>query len=421
MAGIDKQIKKLMRLTVFILFLLVSCTVAARIITAGHGQAVSSLGKAVSLAKDGDSILLKSGVYKEGNIVIGKSITLLGENNTILDGEDKTELITISGKNITIKNILFRNAGYSAMNDFAAIKIIDATNIVIEDNVITKSYFAIHVSNSSYCTIRNNNISGTPKTEQLTGNGIHLWKSNHALIENNHIQGHRDGIYFEFVTESVIRKNLSERNIRYGLHFMFSHSDHYIQNTFRNNGAGVSVMFSKKVNMEGNHFEENWGPSAYGILLKEISDSYISNNTFLKNTVGIYMEGTSRTQIEKNAFESNGWAIKVQASCDDNNFDHNNFNGNSFDIATNGTMMLNKFFNNYWDKYEGYDINRDGFGDVPYHPVSMYAMVVEQNPTTLILMRSFIVSLLDKAEKAIPSLTPEDLVDNKPMIKPNKL
>jgi hypothetical protein len=41
--------------------------------------------------------------------------------------------------------------------------------------------------------------------------------------------------------------------------------------------------------------------------------------------------------------------------------------------------------------------------------------------TTLILMRSFIVSLLDKAEKAIPSLTPEDLVDNKPMIKPNKL
>lgn len=133
------------------------------------------------------------------------------------------------------------------------------------------------------------------------------------------------------------------------------------------------------------------------------------------------MEGTSRTQIEKNAFKNNGWAIKVQASCDDNNFSHNNFHGNSFDIATNGTMMLNKFFKNYWDKYEGYDINKDGIGDVPYHPVSMYAMVVEQNPTTLILMRSFIVSLLDKAEKAIPSLTPEDLVDDKPMMKPNKL
>jgi nitrous oxidase accessory protein len=31
------------------------------------------------------------------------------------------------------------------------------------------------------------------------------------------------------------------------------------------------------------------------------------------------------------------------------------------------------------------------------------------------------VNLLDKAEKAIPTLTPENLVDEKPMIKPNKL
>ena len=56
--------------------------------------------------------------------------------------------------------------------------------------------------------------------------------ANHALIENNHIQGHRDGIYFEFVTESIIRKNLSEKNIRYGLHFMFSHNDHYTRKYF---------------------------------------------------------------------------------------------------------------------------------------------------------------------------------------------
>jgi nitrous oxidase accessory protein len=48
-------------------------------------------------------------------------------------------------------------------------------------------------------------------------------------------------------------------------------------------------------------------------------------------------------------------------------------------------------------------------------------MIVEQNPNSLILLRSFMVSLLDKAEKAIPSLTPENLTDDKPMIKPNKL
>jgi len=410
-----------MRYSPLILFLLALSNGYGRTIIVGQGQKITTLRQAIALAKDGDSIIIKKGIYKEGNIVLAKSVTLIGEDNTILDGQHKTELLTISGKNITVKNIHFADAGYSAMNDFAAIKVIDATGIVLEANTITNSYFAIHISNAAYCTVRNNHIIGYTRSEQLSGNGIHLWKSSHALIENNHIEGHRDGIYFEFVTESVIQNNLSEKNIRYGLHFMFSHSDHYIENTFRNNGAGVAVMYSKKVKMERNHFEENWGPAAYGILLKEISDSYISNNTFLKNTVGIYMEGSSRLQVERNAFKNNGWAIKVQASCDDNLIHHNNFHGNSFDIATNGTMMLNKFYNNYWDKYEGYDINKDGIGDVPYHPVSMYAMLVEQNPATLILMRSFMVSMLDKAEKAIPSLTPENLLDDKPQMKPNKL
>ena len=410
-----------MRNMLTILLLLTVGNALANTIVVGKNRSISTLRQGIKSARDGDTVLLNKGVYKEGNIIIDKAIFLIGIDQPVLDGENKNEILTLTGKNISVSGIHFVNAGYSSMNDYAAIKIIDATNILIENNSINNTYFAIHIANSTYSAIRNNVIRGNDKSEHLSGNGIHLWKCSNMLIEGNSIRGHRDGIYFEFVTESTIRKNLSEKNIRYGLHFMFSHSDHYIENTFRNNGAGVSVMFSKKVNMERNHFEENWGASAYGILLKEISDSYISNNTFLKNTVGIYMEGTSRTQIENNAFNNNGWAIKVQASCDDNNFSHNNFNGNSFDVATNGTMMLNKFFNNYWDKYEGYDINRDGIGDVPYHPVSMYAMVVEQNPTTLILMRSFIVSLLDKAEKAIPSLTPEDLVDNKPLIKPNKL
>ncbi|HEX7905157.1 MAG TPA: nitrous oxide reductase family maturation protein NosD [Chitinophagaceae bacterium] len=390
---------------------------SAGILFVGPGLPVHSLKKAIELSKEKDTIILQTGIYKEGSITLTKSLTLIGQGNPILEGENKYEILLISGRNITVKGIQFRNSGYSALNDFASIKLIDCSNILLEKNTILNAYFAIHISNSSYATIRSNNISGTPASEQLTGNGIHLWKSNHALIENNHVQGHRDGIYFEFVTESIIRNNFSEKNIRYGLHFMFSNDDTYQQNTFRNNGAGVAVMYSKHVKMEQNHFEQNWGSSAYGILLKDITDSYISQNTFLKNTIGIHMEGSSRIEIQKNLFKANGWAIKVQASCDDNIFHHNNFTGNSFDAGTNGTLVLNKFQNNYWDKYEGYDMNKDGIGDIPYHPVSLYSMIVEQNPTTLMLFRSFTVSLLDKAEKAIPGLTPENLIDDKPMMK----
>ena len=164
------------------------------------------------------------------------------------------------------------------MNDFAAIKIIDADSLVVENNHLLESFFAIHISNSRNIVVRNNYIRGKPGTEQLTGNGIHLWKCDRAVIENNYITRHRDGIYFEFVTNSHIRLNTSTGNMRYGLHFMFSHNDVYSNNVFRDNGAGVAVMFSKNVVMQANLFEQNWGAAAYGILLKEITDSKIEHN-----------------------------------------------------------------------------------------------------------------------------------------------
>jgi len=411
----------MLRLLFILPTILFTTVLTGRTILAGKDQPVSTLHKAIAMANNGDTILVAPGIYKEGNFIITKSITLIGQNFPILDGQNKFEIFTVSGTDITIKGFQFQNCGSSAMNDFASVKVIDAKNVVVENNKVINSFFGLHFSNSTFITIRNNTIKGDPTTEQNTGNGIHLWKCNNALIDNNRISGHRDGIYFEFVTTSTIKNNLSEKNIRYGLHFMFSHNDNYLDNTFKNNGAGVAVMYSKHVRMEGNLFEENWGPSAYGILLKDITDSHILHNEFYKNTVGIYMEGSSRIEIMKNTFKENGWALKVQASCDDNNFSLNNFYGNSFDVAANGSISLNKFFNNYWDKYEGYDRNKDGLGDVPYHPVSMYSMIVEQNPNSIILLRSFMVSLLDKAEKAIPSLTPENLTDDKPSIKPNKL
>jgi nitrous oxidase accessory protein len=36
--------------------------------------------------------------------------------------------------------------------------------------------------------------------------------------------------------------------------------------------------------MFNNIFEENWGDAAYGLFLKEISDSYIHGNRFIRNT-----------------------------------------------------------------------------------------------------------------------------------------
>lgn len=408
-------------LTLFVLSWLLTHTASGAILVVGKGQSLTSVRKAIELALPGDTILLKPGVYREGTLLVHKKITLLGEGYPLLDGENKYETLLINANGVVVSGIRFDRSGYSAMNDFAAIKVIDTDQVTLSNNRITNAYFAIHISNSTGIQIYNNEIVGSPTSEQMTGNGIHLWKCSGAHIYNNKVRGHRDGIYFEFVTDSRIENNFSQKNIRYGLHFMFSNSDHYTGNTFLDNGAGVAVMYSKKVTMEKNRFDHNWGSSAYGLLLKDITDSRIEENQFLRNTVGIHMEGSSRLSVKENLFQGNGWALKVQASCDDNQFTRNNFIGNSFDVGTNGTLVLNRFTENYWDKYDGYDLDKDNKGDVPYRPVTMYSVIIENNPTTLMLFRSFIVSVLDKAEKAIPSLTPELLKDDRPVMKQYKL
>ena len=392
-----------------------------RTITVGKNQPVKSVKRALELAKIGDTIKVLSGIYREGSILIQKSVTLIGIDYPVIDGQNQFENLIISGSKIEVKGFRFIDSKHSSSNDYAAIKIIDCSEVRILYNRIFNAHFGIHLANTTQCLIQGNKIEGKAISEQSAGNGIHIWKSNHARIIDNQIQGHRDGIYFEFVTESEIHNNISEKNIRYGLHFMFSHNDIYIGNTFQNNGTGVAVMYSKNVRMERNVFQNNWGTASYAILIKEITDSYIIKNLFISNTIGLFIEGGNRMQVKKNLFKENGWALKIQANCSDNDIAENNFTGNTFDVTTNGTLVLSRFDNNYWDKYEGYDMNKDGIGDVPYHPVSIYSMIIDQNPSAVVLLRSFMVNILDKAEKAIPSLTPENLVDKTPSMKPFKL
>jgi nitrous oxidase accessory protein len=33
---------------------------------------------------------------------------------------------------------------------------------------------------------------------------------------------------------------------------------------------------------------------------------------------------------------------------------------------------LMNLIENYWDKYEGYDLDKNKIGDIPYHPLSLY-------------------------------------------------
>ena len=379
---------------------------------------VNTIEQALEQAVEGDVIFIRKGIYKINDIEVAKNVVIKGEEGTVLDGDLKGSVLTITAKKFEIRDLKIINVGVSYTKDFAAIRVVRSEDFTLENIVLESVFFGFLIEKSKGGHILNNTISSTGKDEANSGNGIHVWHSSDMEIVGNEVYGMRDGIYFEFVKNSKIHQNLSYDNIRYGLHFMFSDNDTYYNNEFRNNGAGVAVMFSKFITMYQNKFTHNWGSASYGLLLKEIYDTQIYNNTFQENTIGIKGEGCTRITYKNNVFLRNGWAIKIAGACYTNIFDSNDFMHNSLDLAYNTKVNDNKFINNYWSEYTGYDLDNDGVGDVPYRPVKLFSYVVNRSPEALILLRSLFVDIINFSEKVSPVFTPDSLMDEAPTMYP---
>lgn len=401
-----------------LMFLFFPVLIFSNILKVGKNEQFKTIKQAVAASKSGDSILVESGVYKEGNLSITHPLSLIGIGRPVLDGEMKYEILSFRANNILLKGFRIINSGEDEIKNIGAVRLYDSHYSTIENNIFENNYFGIYIQRGYRCMIRNNNITSTRATSQEgIGDGIHAWVSEEIWIKNNYIEGHKDGIYLEKVIKSYIYRNYSKKNLRYGLHFMSSNDDVYVGNTFDNNNAGVAVMYSNNVGMVANNFINNWGDANYGLLLKDISFSKIKHNRFQNNTTAIFLDGATKIDLFKNDFEDNGWAMKINSNCMENRVMNNNFINNTFDVSTSGTMAMNDFKKNFWDKYEGYDMDKDKVGDVPFHPLSLYSVLVENNPSIMLLFKTFFVDLLDKTEKIIPSLTPENFVDEQPLMK----
>ena len=398
-------------------FVALPASLGAQRIVVRAGSAVPTLAAALLRATPGATIVVTAGTYKGPTILVTvPHLTIVGEGWPTFDGEGERELLVIRADSVTVRGLTFANTGVSQMQDRAAVRVIDASGCLIDGNRFRDALFAIYLQRSIGCEVRGNDIQAAGREETRNGNGVHLWYSPDSRVIDNTIRGQRDGIYFEFSDGSLAEGNVSEGNRRYGLHFMFSDSCRYERNTFKGNGAGVAVMYSKHIVMDGNGFLDATGSGAYGLLLKEITDGTLVRNRFEGNSTGLLMEGASRLDIRDNDFRRNGWAVRLMADAEDSHFTGNVFAGNAFDVATNSRTLRSDFTGNWWDAYRGYDLDRDGRGDVPFRPVRFFALVVERHPEALMMLRSPVVALLDVAERIFPVLTPA-LADSRPLMR----
>lgn len=383
----------------------------------GPGRAFASLRSALAAAAPGDTVVVHPGIYREGSLVLDRPVTLRGVGGPVLDGEGTAEILTVAAPGSVIRGLVLRNGGHGSLRDVAAIRVEGVTGAVIEGNVITGCSFGIYLARSREIVVRENVVTADPG--RVEGNGIHAWSCERLELVGNQVARHRDGIYLEFATDSEIAANRVEDCLRYGLHFMSAHRNTYRGNRFLRNGAGVAVMYSRDVCMEGNLFADSWGAAAYGLLLKDISGARVRGNTFARNSVGVTVQGSSQLAFERNGFLANGWALQLESGGGGFTCRASNFQGNAFDVSSRGDLGEGGFSGNYWDKAELYDLDRDGVGDVPHRPLSVFAQLVDRVPAALLLLRSPLAHFLDRAERVFPTLTPDRVADPCPRMRPH--
>jgi len=196
------------RLYCILINFLLCASLSGAVLEVGQNKAYVTLNLAISQARGGDTLLVYPGTYREGSIVVDKPLIIIGKDQPVLDGENSYGLLRLESDSVVIRGLTLKDVGVSYVEDLAAIRIVRSKYCVIESNSLINAFFGIYLERSTDCIMRNNHVLGYAEHEMNSGNAIHLCYSSRNLLEGNPAEGHRDGIYLEFVDNSTVQNNL---------------------------------------------------------------------------------------------------------------------------------------------------------------------------------------------------------------------
>ena len=168
-----------------------------------------------------------------------------------------------------------------------------------------------------------------------------------------------------------------------------------------------------------------------GIGFKEASGTVIENNEIVYCGIGIGsdlspFQPDSTIEVRGNRFAYNGIGILYNSEVGGNNMIDNVFEGNLTQVSyggRSGSPLTNSWQGNYWDDYQGFDRNGDGFGDTPHQLMAYADQIWMELPVARFFRSSPVMELLDFLERLAPFSTPDLILrDDKPRFaKPDRM
>ncbi len=370
----------------------------------------------VDAAEPNSTLVPPPGIYA-GPVVLDYPLTIDGKSKVTIDGGGEGSVIYVDTDGVVLKNLHLTGSGNSHNDIDAGIQVRGNFN-VIKDNRIDDCLFGVDLQQSDHNIVRRNRISSKDVELGVRGDSVRLWYSFNNKITDNIIRNSRDMVVW-YSADNTISGNDS-RYGRYSLHFMYSRFNDVDSNYYENNSVGIFLMYSDSVVIRNNYIAYANGPTGMGVGFKETSDVDISGNQILYCATGLYIDVSpydpeSTNRIHDNVIAFTSVAINFLNDWTGNIFESNTFRSNQTQISVAGGKTANRniWKGNYWDDYEGFDLDRDGVGDTAYELYGYADRIWMDVPAAKFLQGTPVMAVIDFLERLAPFSTPDLLVRDK--------
>lgn len=379
-----------------------------------------SLQQLIDAAPTGGTVTVPAGRY-DGNLVITRRVSLVGVGMPVVRGEGRGSVITITADSCTVRGFAVEHCGSMLVDEDAGILLKSSWNTIVQ-NELRDVLFGVYLFHAEHNTINKNAIVGRRQLELgERGSGIHIWNSRFNTFVGNTISDSRDGFYIQNANNTWIEDN-EVHGVRYGLHYMYADSNVFLGNRFHHNVAGAAVMYSRGIIIRRNIFSHNRGFASFGVLFQDCHGLTADSNLVADNEVGLFFEGSGNNLFRHNVVARNDVALEMFQNSVHNQFTENSFIDNLSPLFLVGKRTGSEWSvngrGNFWNSYEGYDMDGDGIGDVPMKIQNVFQYLEGQNSSLRLYLYSPASQALAAAGKAFPIIAINEEVDPYPLMVP---
>ncbi len=360
-------------------------------------------------------------VYR-GDLVVRRTLALHGTGETVLEGTGRGSVLTIEADDASIDDVVVRHSGRRGTTEDAGIKA-KAARVHVAYVRVEDCLFGVELSPCPACTLERARVIGpADATPELRGDGVKLWEAHDAVVRSCVIDHGRDLVVW--YSRRALLENNVVRHGRYGTHFMYSHDAIVRNSRLEDNVVGIFVMYSARLRAEHNVLAGARGPAGMGIGFKESDGVQVTDNWIVANTSGVYLDRTPRdpsapVTFDHNVVALNDVGVRFLSSEQGISFTNNDFHQN-VEVAVvegGGDALGATFDRNHWTEYEGYDLDGDGTGDVPFELKELSSELTDAHPSLRFFQGTGALAAFDAIARAVPVLSSRALlVDRHPSV-----